>query len=97
MARALNRPDLMRLVIVVVALVTLAGCRGEPVPRDYQTHPPEASHPPQSATAVPAQHGGGDAPPQPSTGVEGTVAPYEPVSPTTANTTMPDTPPATGT
>jgi hypothetical protein len=90
----------MRLVIVVAAIFALAGCRGEPVPRDYQNHPPEASHPPQSATAVPAQHGGGDAPPQPSTGVEGTVMPYEPVTPPTpagGTTTLPDTPPATGT
>ncbi len=95
MARALKRTVvIMRVLIVVAALAALAGCQGEPVPRDYQNHPPAVSNPPQSATAVPAEHGGGQAPPQPSTGVEGTAGPYEPVTPPAqpSTTTLPDTP-----
>ncbi|HEX8617326.1 MAG TPA: hypothetical protein VF911_07060 [Thermoanaerobaculia bacterium] len=57
------------------------------------------SNPPQSATATPAGHNGGQAPPQPSSGVEGTAAPYEPAAPPAepATTTMPDTPVTTAT
>jgi hypothetical protein len=89
----------MRKSIVVAALVALAACRGEPVPRDYQNAPPAVTHPPQSETQTPSAHGGGDAPPLPSTGAEGTAAPYEPVTPPAKpeTTTMPDTPPVTGT
>lgn len=88
----------MRLLIVVAALALLAGCRGEPVPRDYRNHPPAVSNPPQSATASPGQHSGAEAPPQPTTGVEGTAGPYQPVTPPEKpiTTTLPDTPP-TGT
>jgi hypothetical protein len=65
------------------------------VPRDYQNHPPEVSNPPQSATAAPSANGGGQASPEPTTGVEGTAGPYEPVTPPAqpATTTLPDTPP----
>src|SRR5687767_13964793 len=96
MARALKRAVvIMRVLIVVAALAALTGCRGEPVPRDYQNRPPAVSNPPQSATAAPSASGGAQATPQPSTGVEGTAAPYEPVtSPAQpSTTTLPDTPP----
>ncbi|HEY0157212.1 MAG TPA: hypothetical protein VGF28_08010 [Thermoanaerobaculia bacterium] len=84
----------MRTWIVVAALAALAGCRGEPVPRDYQNHPPGVAQPAQTGSQAPAAHGGGDAPPQPTTGVEGTAGPYEPMSPTQpAGGTLPDTPP----
>jgi hypothetical protein len=88
----------MRASIVVAAFAAaaaLTGCRGEPVPRDYQNHPPAVSNPPQSATDTPSAHGGGEAPPQPSSGNEGNVAPYEPVTPPAGGTTttMADTPP----
>lgn len=79
-------------------LFALTACRGEPVPRDYQNAPPDVTHPPQTKTESPAQHGGGDAPPQPSTGNEGTAGPYEPMTTEGGTTTtMPDTPPATTT
>jgi hypothetical protein len=84
-----------RLLVVSLLLVALAGCRGEPVPRDYQNHPPAMTNPPQSSTETPSAHGIGEAPPQPTTGVEGTAGPYEPVDPTQQNTTtIADTPPA---
>jgi hypothetical protein len=85
--------------LIVVAMLALAACRGEPVPRDYQNAPPEMTHPPQTKTDTPAGAGMGQAPPQPTTGVEGTAGPYEPVTPPAkpSTTTMPDTPPTTTT
>jgi hypothetical protein len=80
-------------------ILALAACRGEPVPRDYQNAPPAMTHPPQSATQTPSQHGMGQAPPEPSSGAEGTSAPYQPVTPPPQpqTTTMRDTPPVTTT
>ena len=97
MARALNPTDRIMRAAIVVVFVILAGCSGEPVPRDYQNAPPTVTSPPDTKLETPAQYGVGDPPPQPSSGVEGTSAPYEPaaapVEPTT--TTIPDTPPTT--
>lgn len=90
----------MRRWIVVAALVALGACRGEPVPRDYQNAPPEASHPPQTQSQAPSEAASGNAPPQPSTGNEGTAGPYEPMTPPAegaTTTTMADTPPTTTT
>jgi hypothetical protein len=85
-------------MIVVAMLVALAACRGEPVPRDYQNAPPDVTNPPSSQTETPSGAASGQAPPQPSTGVEGTAGPYEQVTPTdTSTTTMADTPPTTTT
>lgn len=80
-------------------ILALAACRGEPVPRDYQNAPPDMTHPPQTATQSPAQHGQGKPVPEPTTGVEGTAGPYEPVTPPPQpqTTTMADTPPVTTT
>lgn len=77
----------------------LAACRGEPVPRDYQNAPPAVTHPPATQSQTPSAQGMGDPPPQPTTGVEGTAGPYETITPPPqpTTTTMPDTPPATGT
>lgn len=85
----------MRMVIVV-ALLFLAACRGEPVPRDYQNHPPDVSKPAQSETATPAAHGLGNTPPQPSSGNEGPNPKATTGTDTTA-TSIPDTPPVTTT
>jgi hypothetical protein len=79
-------------------LLILSACRGEPVPRDYQNHPPTMTNPPATASETPSAHGIGEAPPQPSTAVEGTAGPYEQVTPPTngaPTTTIKDTPPAT--
>ncbi|MFP5245350.1 MAG: hypothetical protein ACLGH0_01555 [Thermoanaerobaculia bacterium] len=84
-------------VSIVVAMLLLAACRGEPVPRDYQNAPPDMTHPPDSKKDAPSTSGMGQATPEPTTGVEGTAGPYKeqtpPPQPTT--TTMPDTPPVT--
>ena len=99
MARALNRASLIMRILIVIAIASLAACRGEPVPRDYQNAPPAMTHPAHTTSETPATNGMGQAPPQPSTGVEGTAAPTQPVTPpaTPSTTTMPDTPPVSTT
>ena len=93
MARALNRVFfVMRFPIVVVLVTALAACRGEPVPRDYQNAPPDATHPPATKTDTPAEHGMGEATPEPTSGVEGTSK-----APPAPTTTLTDTPPVTTT
>ena len=93
MARPLNSSVFVKLAALAFA-VALTGCRGEPVPRDYQNHPPSMTNPPATQSEAPSAHGIGDAPPQPTTAVEGTAGPYEPVDPTApSTTTVADTPP----
>lgn len=93
----------MKRIITLTIIAALAGCRGEPVPRDYQNAPPAMSHPPQSKTDTPTAHGMGQAPPQPSTGVEGTAGPYEQQEPAatgttaTSSTSIENTPPVSTT
>jgi hypothetical protein len=57
------------------------------------------TNPPATQSQTPTAHGMGEAAPEPSTGVEGKGAPYEPVHPTAepTTTTISDTPPVTGT
>lgn len=99
MARALKLIRIMRSSIVAAIALLLAACRGEPVPRDYQNAPPAMTHPAQTKSDTPAAHGMGQAPPQPTTGVEGTAGPYKTVTPPPqpSTTTMKDTPPTTTT
>ena len=79
-------------------MLALAACRGEPVPRDYQNAPPDVGQSPQTKSDTPSQAATGDAPPQPSTGNEGTAGPYEQMTTEGGTTTtMPDTPPTTTT
>ena len=83
---------------LIAALILAAACRGENPPRDYQNAPPDMTNPPATKSETPAAHGMGQAPPEPSTGGEGTAG--QPVTPpltaTTATTTT-DTPPVTNT
>jgi hypothetical protein len=94
MARALNRVFfVMRSPIVVVVLAAaLTACRGEPVPRDFQNAPPDATHPPAKKADTPAAGGMGQATPEPTSGVEGTSK-----TPPAPTTTLTDTPPVTTT
>ena len=92
MAQALKLDLVMRTLIVAAVVLALAGCRGEPVPRDYQNAPPDIGNAPQTRTDTPSAGATGEATPQPSTGVEGTVG-----SDTSGSTTMADTPPVTTT
>ncbi len=87
----------MKRFIIIVIILALGACRGEPVPRDYQNAPPNMTHPPQNATQAPGQQG--TPVPEPSTGAEGKAKPSEPVTPPAEpqTTTIPDTPPVTTT
>ena len=94
MARALNSAVSVKIAAFVLSLAFLTACRGEPVPRDYQHHPPMMTDPATTKSETPSGHGMTQATPQPTTGVEGTAGPYEPVDPQPATTTtIPDTPP----
>ena len=86
----------MRSTLALAAAVALlAACRGEPVPRDYQNAPPAMTHPPQTASESPGQHGMSQPTPEPSTGVEGTTT--LPVSGTTETRAPQSAPVTTGT
>ena len=100
MARRLNSAVSVKTAALTLAVLLLGSCRGEPVPRDYQNAPPAMTHPPQKKEQTPSAHGMGKVAPLPSSGAEGTAAPYQPVTPpttATATTTVKDAPPVTGT
>ena len=84
-----------------LALFFLLGCRGEPVPRDYQNSPPAMTHPPTSSSQTPTAQGMPGAAPEPTTGVEGKTLPHDPKVPqtppadTTATTATTGTQPTT--
>ena len=80
---------------MLAIIAALTACRGEPVPRDYQNAPPTVTSPADTKSDAPSAHGRGQAPPQPSTGVEGKTT--QPVDATSPTTTLPDTPPVTTT
>ena len=70
----------MRTVAVAVLALSLAFCRGEKVPRDYQNEPPAMTHPAKSAQQTPSANGMPAAAPEPSKGAEGaTTKPVDPV------------------
>lgn len=74
----------MKKLTPALMIFLLAACRGEPVPRDYQNMPPAVSHPVDKPADAPAKEREIGIP-EPSTGGEGTAAPYEPVqAPSTA-------------
>lgn len=64
-------------IALTVAGFILAGCRGEPVPRDYQNAPPGMTRPADDASEAPSTTA--ITSPELSQGAEGTSAPYEPV------------------
>ena len=85
-------------MLIVVAMLALTACRGEPVPRDYQNAPPDVGKAAQTQADTPSQGATGTAPPQPTTGNEGKAGPYEQMTTEGGTTTtMADTPPTTTT
>lgn len=88
----LERRKSMRAFFVLLFAITLASCRGEPVPRDYQNHPPTMTNPPDSKAEAPSQTVTSAQKPEPNTGVEGKTV--GPASETAATTTLKDTVPA---
>jgi hypothetical protein len=92
----------MKRMVMIAIIAALAGCRGEPVPRDYQNAPPAMTHPAQTQSQTPSAQGMGQAPPEPSKGAEGTSAPNQPVPVTTdttatTSTSVENTPPVSTT
>jgi hypothetical protein len=97
MARLLNPNVFVMRALIVAAIVLLTACRGEPVPRDYQNAPPDMTHAAQSKTDAPSTGATGQAPPEPTKGVEGPNPVSAPVTPPAqpTTTTLADTPPTT--
>lgn len=87
----------MRYAWIAAVLIALAGCRGEPVPRDYQNAPPAMTHPPQKATQTPTAHGMKGPSPEPSSGVEGKNITRQPTNPEPPQPKLKDQAPATRT
>lgn len=87
----------MRSALAIAVLLALAGCRGEPVPRDYQNEPPAMTHPPLKPSQTPTAHGLPGPAPQPAKGVEGNNITRQPASPIPPPPKLKDQAPATGT
>ena len=84
----------MRTSAVLSAVVLLAACRGERVPRDYQNNPPAMTHPVTSSQGTPTAHGMPGPSPEPSKGAEGANITSKPSSAIPAST-LKDQPPVT--
>jgi hypothetical protein len=78
------------VLALAIAATAVAGCRGEPVPRDYQNNPPAATHPVTSSSETPTAHGMPAAAPEPSTGAEGANVTRQPTNPLPPTTTLKD-------
>ena len=87
----------MRIALLAIVIAALTGCRGEPVPRDYQNEPPAMTHPPLKQSQTPAAHGMPGATPEPNKGVEGRNITRQPANPVPAQPKLKDQPPATTT
>lgn len=87
----------MRSALVAAALLLLAACRGERVPRDYQNNPPAMTHPATTSSQTPAANGMPNAAPEPSSGAEGQNITKKPVNPLPAGATTTQNAPVTTT
>lgn len=87
----------VRYAMLAALVLALAGCRGEPAPRDYQNEPPAMTHPPLKASQTPSAHGMPAAAPEPNSGVEGKNITRQPASPIPPQPKLKDRPPATTT
>lgn len=84
----MNKWPLALLVLLV------AGCRGEPTPRDYQNAPPAMTHPVTNSAQSPSVNGMPGAAADPSTGAEGKNIGGKPTDPLAPTGTMRDQAPA---
>ena len=82
------------IAALALAAALLAGCRGEPVPRDYQNNPPAATHPVTSSSETPTAHGMPGAAPEPSQGAEGINVTRQPATALPPTATLKDQAPA---
>ena len=85
----------MRRAAVFAAVLALAACRGERVPRDYQNNPPAMTHPVTKSSDTPTAHGMPGAAPEPNKGVEGQNPRREPTSATSPRSSLGDQAPTT--
>lgn len=82
-----------RTIFLLLTGTLLGACRGEPVPRDYQNHPPSMTNPADSEAEAPIDPTA-TVGQEPDYGVEGTSAPYEPAKPPERPVTAGEDPPA---
>lgn len=80
----------MNKMPIAVTLLFLAGCRGEPTPRDYQNAPPAMTHPVTSSSQTPTAQGMPGAAPETSSGAEGKNIGGKPTDPLAPTATMRD-------
>jgi hypothetical protein len=85
----------MRFALIILISALLAGCRGEPTPRDYQNSPPAMTHPVTTSSQSPTANGMPGPAPEPSKGVEGKNQGNKPESPNAATLTLKDQAPTT--
>src|SRR3989442_11904976 len=85
----------MRASLLILPLVFLLACRGEPPPRDYQNNPPAMTHPVTSSSQTPTAHGMPGPKPEPNSGAEGKNVTRQPENPTAPTMTLKDQPPTT--
>lgn len=78
----------------VLLLAAVAGCRGEPVPRDYQNSPPAVTHPVTSSSETPDAHGMPGASAEPTSGAEGKNVARQPTSGLAGTSTIRDQAPS---
>ncbi len=84
----------MRSIVCLAAVLALAACRGEKIPRDYQNNPPAMTHPVTKSSDTPTAHGMPGPAPEPSKGAEGKNVTRQPTSPTSTTYTLGDQAPA---
>jgi hypothetical protein len=94
---SIERRWFMRTIAVAALVLTVASCRGEKVPRDYQNQPPAMTHPVTTSSGTPTAHGMPNAAPEPSKGAEGKNVQRQPTNPTAPTTTLGDQAPVTQT
>jgi hypothetical protein len=80
----------MRSIVCLAAVLALAACRGEKIPRDYQNNPPAMTHPVTKSSDTPTAHGMPGPAPEPSKGAEGKNVTRQPTSPTSTTYTLGD-------
>ena len=76
--------------IICFAVLALAACRGERIPRDYQNNPPAMTHPVTKSSDTPTAHGMPGAAPEPNKGAEGQNPQRQPTSATSPTSTLGD-------
>src|ERR1051325_242665 len=80
----------MRSIVCLAAVLALAACRGEKIPRDYHNNPPAMTPRVTKSSDTPTAHGMPGPAPEPSKGAEGKNVSRQPTSPTSTTYTLGD-------